>query len=709
MAGQDPKEDSQQSARPEDKSEVLLASLDALNFGFAVFDRDLNLVSCNRAFGTLLGYPDNLLEPGTSLAELYRFDAERSDCAPTDVERQVRERLDLAERPEPRHFERVGQDDAVIEVHETPLPGTGGFVASYGDVTQRTGAEQALAASERRFRAVSESAHDAIVTSDDAGRIVLWNKSAEMLFGYGKDEILGQPLVTIMPEAYRERHLAGVKRHQACGEDKVIGQTVELEGLHKSGRVFPLELSIACWYAGGQPHYTGILRDITDRKRAEQASHDKTAFLQLNQAITRAANEAASAEDAIQTAVDLVCAHTGWPVGHAYLFDEALGDLAPTRIWHLRDDQEFEVFRRITEATRFASGLGLPGRVLASGRPAWIVDVTKDANFPRAQLASAIGVKAGLAFPVMVGRNVQAVLEFFSDTPADPDPQLLEVMAQIGTQLGRALERTRAQEHLVAAREEAMRATEAKSRFLANVSHELRTPMNAIIGFTRLLKRRTEGLLPAKQFENLEKIQISADHLLTLIDDLLDLSKIESGKLDLCLEDFDVAALVRDAAQAVQPLADGNGNSLVVRCADDLGVMHGDQTRVRQVILNLLSNACKFTSQGTVTLEAKCHPSRAGEWLEITVADTGVGIPSDQTEKVFEEFMRADGMETGQFKGTGLGLAISRRLCRLMGGDISLISEPEAGTTFTVRLPRIVSLPAEMTEQRAGMGRLAQG
>ncbi len=168
----------------------------------------------------------------------------------------------------------------------------------------------------------------------------------------------------------------------------------------------------------------------------------------MNQIITRAANEAASVKDAMQIAVDRVCTHAGWPVGHVYLLDEAAGDLASARIWHEDDPKQFETFRRVSEATRFASGVGFPGRVLASGEPAWIVDVTKDRNFARAKQAKDIGVKAGAAFPVLAGRDVLAVLEFFSDKPAEPYDPLLDVMAQIGTQLGRVVERTRAEEAL---------------------------------------------------------------------------------------------------------------------------------------------------------------------------------------------------------------------------------------------------------------------
>jgi len=183
--------------------------------------------------------------------------------------------------------------------------------------------------------------------------------------------------------------------------------------------------------------------DLQEAKEAAEAAND---FLQLTEVITRAANEAVSVGTVMQMALDQVCAHTGWPVGHLYTFDELTGDLVPGGIWHIDDTDKFATFRRVTEATRFAKGVGLPGRVLASGKAAWIEDVTKDPNFPRAQMATDLGVKGAFAFPVLIGREIAAVLEFFSEGTAEPYEPLLEVMAQIGTQLGRVIERKRAEE-----------------------------------------------------------------------------------------------------------------------------------------------------------------------------------------------------------------------------------------------------------------------
>ncbi|MEM7224125.1 MAG: GAF domain-containing sensor histidine kinase [Pseudomonadota bacterium] len=433
--------------------------------------------------------------------------------------------------------------------------------------------------------------------------------------------------------------------------------------------------------------------------REIEREKDRAERLLLIEVITRAANEATSAEEAMRIALDRVCAHTRWPAGHVYQLNETARQLVPSGIWHLDDSQGFEALREAIEGAPSAAESGLLGRVLASGRAAWIDDVSQDPGFPKGALAAGAGVRGAYAFPVQAGDRVVAVLEFFSGEPGQLTDPLLQAMTQICRQLGRVFERVQAQERLVEAREEALGATEAKSHFLANMSHELRTPMNAIVGFTRLVMRQTKPAISDKQYENLEKILISSEHLLELINQLLDLSKIEAGKYDLFLESYDTAALLEETAAAVQPLAKRNGNRLEIRCAEDLGLMYADKTRVRQVVLNLLSNACKFTEGGEVTLEAGRSRIGGADWLHLMVSDTGIGMTPEQCEKVFEAFTQAEGTQVRQYGGTGLGLTISRRLCQMMGGEIDLTSEPGVGSTFTVRLPLVVEAPAQNAEE----------
>jgi signal transduction histidine kinase len=231
-------------------------------------------------------------------------------------------------------------------------------------------------------------------------------------------------------------------------------------------------------------------------------------------------------------------------------------------------------------------------------------------------------------------------------------------------------------------------ASRHKSQFLANMSHELRTPLNAIIGVTEMLREDAEAL--KQDLEPLDRVLGAARHLLALINDILDLSKIEAGRMELQLEDFALAPLIDSVVKTVEPLAAKNANQIAIDCDAEIGTLHADQMRLRQALLNLMSNANKFTERGTITVGARQGQENGRGWVTIAVADTGIGMTSEQMSKLFQEFSQADASTTRKYGGTGLGLAISKSFCQMMGGDITCESEPGCGSTFTIRLPRIV-------------------
>jgi PAS domain S-box-containing protein len=253
-------------------------------------------------------------------------------------------------------------------------------------------------------------------------------------------------------------------------------------------------------------------------------------------------------------------------------------------------------------------------------------------------------------------------------------------------------ERKRIRE-LQLAKEAAEAASHAKGMFLAHMSHEFRTPLTAILGYSDLLllQMRLRGLDDLT--EDVERIHGGGRHLLNLINNVLDLAKIESGKMAIYPETFSIAALLEGALSATRPQIEQNDNTLELRLADDLGVLYTDQLKLRQILINLLSNAAKFTQHGVITFTVGCEMTDHGEWISFCVADTGVGMTDEQQQRIFEEFQQADYTITSQYGGTGLGLALSRRFCQLIGAEISMTSQPNQGSCFIVRLPSSLHTP----------------
>jgi PAS domain S-box-containing protein len=572
----------------------------------------------------------------------------------------------------------------------------GQVVVSFNDVAVRLRREWAQAReAEANYRSIFENAIEGIFQLTPQGRYLSANPAVARALGYAspQDLVLGvEDVRTQYVDTARWEEL----KQQLADKDAVAG--FECEMRRQDGRQIWAAVSLHALRdeGGAILLYEGALVDITKRKRAEEELHDTTALVLLLQEVAVAANEATSIEQALQIGLDEVCAYTGWPVGHVY---RAIGDVVePTSLWHLDDPVRYEQFREITEKTPLKLGAGLPGRVARLGRPAWITDVTGDPNFPRVQAAADAGLKAGFAFPVLVGTEVRAVLEFFSHVSRSPDDPLLETMRHIGVQLGRVFERKRVEEELRLTRDAAEDASRTKSAFLANMSHELRTPLNAIIGYSEILQEEASDRQQPQFVPDLEKIRSAGKHLLNLINDILDLSKIEAGKMELYVEEVSLGALVREVVNTVEPMVSKNKNRLVVSCPKDPGYVKTDATRLKQVLFNLLSNACKFTSSGTVTLEVSREVVEGGiDWVMLRVADTGIGLTPEQRSRLFEAFSQADSSTSRRYGGTGLGLVITRRVCQMMGGEVTVESEFGQGSVFTVRVPAEVAMP------RAGM------
>ena len=395
------------------------------------------------------------------------------------------------------------------------------IAGAWVDITARKQAEEELQEREERFRAVVDNVVDGIITIDERGIVETVNPAAEKIFGYRAGELIGRNVKLLMPEPYHGEHDGYLANYRRTGEARVIGIGREVVGQRRDGSEFPLELAVSQMRVGERRMFTGIVRDITDRKQADEA--------------------------------------------------------------------------------------------------------------------------------------------------------------------------------LRQAKEQAEEASHAKSDFLARMSHELRTPLNAVIGYSEMLQEEAEVLELDDFVPDLEKINAAGRHLLELINDVLDISKIEAGHMELFPEHFEVGVLVGDVATTAQPLVAKNGNALEVQISDDVGTMYADQTKLRQNLFNLLSNAAKFTEGGGISLEVVREADDGQDWLVFRVSDSGIGMRPEQQEKVFDSFVQADASTTRQYGGTGLGLAITKRFCEMMGGDIAVESEVGVRSTFTMRLPAEIKGPAAET------------
>jgi PAS domain S-box-containing protein len=625
-------------------------------------------------------------------------------------------------------------------------------------------ADDALRESEARYRTLTDVDPDGIVVMDDTGIIVSANPAMERIFGYTQEELVGEPLAILVPERFRDAHNKGMRRYLATGRRNIPWSGVELPGLAKSGREIAIELAFGEYVHDGRHVFAGFIHDISRRKREE-------ARRQTEHAVTRVLADAGTVEDAAPGILRTIGEMLRWDLGALWRVDE--GVLRVVSAWQA-PGVDGEPFQAASRAAVLAPGEGLPGRVLERGEAVWIQELADDPNFPRARIAAEAGLRTGFGFPVTGAGQTLGVVEFFARDAEVPDESMLRTMEAMGSEIGqfmvrkdaetardRALAdaveaRTRAEEQageleaqtgelqnqaaqlqetqaeleiavfelqrtnaeLRQRTEEAEQATadaeeanRAKSQFLANMSHELRTPINAVMGYTDLLEMGIAGPMNEKQRAHLERVKSSSQHLLSLVNEILDLAKVESGQLRVARERSPLREALDAALGLVVPQAVRAG----VAVRDEVGpetdtAYWGDPERVQQILANLLTNAIKFTASGG-SVRVSCAVTNqpdpavqmrgAGNWLRVDVEDTGVGIAAEHLEEIFQPFYQVDGGYTRVSGGTGLGLSISRRLAHLMGGDITLQSRPGSGSCFSLWLPTDSEQAAAEERQRS--------
>jgi ammonium transporter len=563
--------------------------------------------------------------------------------------------------------------------------------------------EQAVAKTD----AIVKTAMDGIVTFTRGTLLVTsLNPAAETIFGYNERQITHQPIGRLFQ--------IGEDVHEGSPDISTIHRLIskivkaesyqEFVGRRANGSTFPMEVIVTEAKAGQEVFYTGTFRDITERKQAQAALHRQNEYLAALHETTLGLISRLDLNDLLQAIITRAGQLLGTKHGYIYLselFEDPSDRLEEGPKRNGSGEMLIElkvgsgVFSQII-GERIKPGEGVTGKVWQTGQPIVIQDYDtwpeRDPKFGY----NLIGAVGGM--PLKSGQQVIGVIGLAYDfnsnkTFGEDEVELLSRFAQLASI---ALDNALQVRHTEQARAAAETANRAKSIFLANMSHELRTPLNAVIGYSEMLREDAEDIGQEEFVLDLEKINAAGKHLLSIINDILDLSKIEAGRMELYLEVFDLRVMIEDVTHTIQPLVEKNGNTLKVEIDEQLDSMHADLTKVRQILFNLLSNGCKFTEQGQIRLEVQRETDlKAGNFVIFKVSDTGIGMSPAQVENIFQEFTQADSSTTRKYGGTGLGLAISRRFCEMMGGSLGVESEVGKGSSFTVRLPLSVIDPMD--------------
>jgi len=585
-------------------------------------------------------------------------------------------------------------------------------------LTQQT---KELSISNARMQALVDSAPDAILSIRAEDRsIVLFSRGAEKMFGYTAEEVLGKNVNMLMPQPFHSHHETFVQNYLNTGTKKIIGIIREVKAKKKDGTIFDIDLSVSEAKLESGHFFMGIIRDISARVLAAEEIAAKSKELEISANYERSFGQAMALfsasykqETILRGTLALLAESHSFPVSALYIYDEWSGNLV-CGASHGVSSSEFRQDYRLGEGLIGQAGIQDAPIIINKdtvGQELWI-----DAGVASVEPAAII------VSPIRYQEKTLGVLALVSlHSLSEQDcyfiDRLCKQLAVALNNLSQYRNLKELSEQLKVRGQEVSRknleleeANKMKSEFLATMSHELRTPMNAIIGFSEILKDGLMGELQDDQRDYVEEIFNSGRHLLSLINDILDLSKIEAGKMELGLESVDIGSLLVNSLSIVKEKAHAHQIHLDLQCAENLGSIAADARKLKQVVYNLLSNAVKFTADGgRVILAARQVMESGKNFLEISVTDTGIGISAEDQKKLFQPFQQVDQSLARRYEGTGLGLAMVKRIVELHGGSVHLESETGKGSCFSIRIPYLPEADLISEDQAETSGVVSAG
>jgi PAS domain S-box-containing protein len=578
---------------------------------------------------------------------------------------------------------------ARLEAVEKAGPGA----LAFADAGQRLpGDSAALRETEERMRAILETAVEGIITIDHDGLIESMNPAAERIFGYDAAEVRGKNVSSLMPSPDRERHDSYLSNYLRSGHARIIGIGREVTGLRKDGTRFPMDLAVSEVRLANRRLFTGFVRDVTDRKRAELRQR-------MQYSTVQALAESSSLSEGAPKVMGALCQIMDWSFGEFWAVDREANLIHHVQSWYPPERESSELESMAVNAS-WAQGTGLPGRVWASGQPEWVATLANDPQFLRLQAALKEGIASAVAFPILVGSDVLGVLVFFARDSTRPDLESLGLFRAIGNQIGQFIERKRAESKLA----EVARTLAEKNKELETVvyvaSHDLRSPLVNIQGFSKELlhacetvqarlkdsdgasthRAELEMLLVRDIPEAIDFILAGVKKIDALLSGFLRFSRL--GRAAIKIERLNMDLLLASIVQTMDFQIKKAGARFEV---ERLPTCLGDRVQVNQVFSNLLDNALKYldpSRPGKVTVSGTAEGPR----VTYSVRDNGVGIAPEHQAKIFEIFHR---LNPSGSEGEGLGLTIAQRILERQSGKIWVESTPGQGSTFFVSLPAL--------------------